>query len=72
MSDFSPAQVEQLIQIAEMNSQVGWIIGDEDVLTFYTKLKEKYSGAISAQSLETLEQMLPVDEQPVNDDEIPF
>ena len=71
MDDFSPAQVEQLIQIADMNSQVGWIIGDDDVLAFYSKLKEKYAGAISAESLGTLDQLLP-DDQPADDDEIPF
>jgi hypothetical protein len=33
--DFSPIQVEQLIQIAQTNKQVRWIMGDTDVLSFY-------------------------------------
>ncbi|MGR9137153.1 DUF4935 domain-containing protein [Rhizobium leguminosarum] len=72
IDDFSPAQVEQLIQIADMNNQVGWIIGDDDVLAFYKKLTEKYADAISAESLGTLNQLLPENEQPENDDDIPF
>lgn len=71
MDDFSPVQVEQLIQIADMNSQVGWIIEDDDVLAFYSKLKGKYAGAISAESLGALDLLLP-DDQPAGDDEIPF
>jgi hypothetical protein len=73
IDDFSPAQVEQLIQIAEMNNQVGWIIDDDDVFAFYSKLKEKHAGAIPAESLGTLNRLLPGDEQPEDlDDDIPF
>jgi hypothetical protein len=50
--EFSPTQVEQLIQIAQMNKQVGWIMGDADVLAFYLKLRDEHSGNISVKSLE--------------------
>lgn len=72
IDDFSAIQVEQLIQIADMNTQVGWIIGDEDVSAFYKKLREKYSGAISAESLETLNHLLRDDGQQEDDDDLPF
>lgn len=72
IGDFSPAQVEQLIQIAEMNNQVGWILVDDDVLAFYKKLKDKYSDSISSQSLESLDQLLPLEEQQADENEIPF
>lgn len=35
---FSPSQVKQLIEIAEVNNQLGWIIGDDDVQAFYSSL----------------------------------
>jgi PIN domain len=37
-TDFSPAQVEQLVEVPDSNSQVGWIIGDADVREFYSML----------------------------------
>lgn len=63
LNDFSASQVEQLIQIADMNNQVGWVIGDEDVLEFYTMLKAKFSEGVSPESLQTLNQLIPVEEQ---------
>ena len=36
--DFSPLQIEELVQIARSNNQVGWIIGDPDVHGFYASL----------------------------------
>ena len=36
-------QIEKLCQIAEDNSQVAWIITDEDVFQFYKELLEKVS-----------------------------
>jgi hypothetical protein len=37
-TDFSPLQIEELVQIARSNSQVGWIMGDPDVHDFYASL----------------------------------
>jgi predicted nucleic acid-binding protein len=37
-TEFSPAQVEQLAEIPDANNQVGWIIGDPDVHSFYAML----------------------------------
>lgn len=66
--DFSNPQVESLIEIADLNSQVNWIIGDDDVRTFYEKLRRKYGQRIGENALETLNRLLPNQV----DDEIPF
>lgn len=76
--DFSPAQVEQLIQIAQKNTQVAWIMGDIDVLAFYTKLLNEHSNNISIEALETLTKLISEEEkkeakEPTEpDDDIPF
>ncbi|ANL47958.1 hypothetical protein AMC87_CH03305 [Rhizobium phaseoli] len=70
INDFSPSQVEQLIQIAEMNNQVGWIIGDADVFAFYKSLKDKYQYDIAVESFETLNQLMPEEEE--QNDDLPF
>lgn len=41
-TDFSPAQIEALVNIAQSNNQVGWIIGDSDVYDFYSSLSKKH------------------------------
>jgi PIN domain len=45
-SEFAPAQVDQLVQIAKSNNQVHWIISDSDVHGFYLSLLEKYGKII--------------------------
>ena len=35
---WTDSQIEEICAAAEKNSQVGWILGDFDVLTFYSKL----------------------------------
>jgi len=70
IKDFSPAQVEQLILIAEMNGQVGWIMGDNDLFEFYNFLLNKYAGDISPERLAILIGLLP--QAPDIDDEIPW
>ena len=45
-SEFSPAQVEQLVEIPGANSQVGMIVGDDDVHQFYVCLLQKYGDKI--------------------------
>jgi hypothetical protein len=70
---FSPAQVEELIEIAEKNSQVGWIMGDDDVLAFYSKLKADNVNFISPATMKRLEALFPDEDAPGNDqDEIPW
>lgn len=71
IDNFSSTQVEQLIQIADMNSQVGWIIKDDDVLTFYSKLKENHAAQISSKSLKTLDALIAKNE-PAEYDRVSF
>ena len=40
-SGWTDSQIEDLCYAAESNSQVGWILGDLDVLTFYSNLLSK-------------------------------
>jgi hypothetical protein len=77
--EFSPTQVEQLIQIAHMNKQVWWIMGDTDVLAFYLKLRDEHSNNISVESLEALTKLISEEEKKEakelkepDDDDIPF
>jgi hypothetical protein len=70
VSDFSAQQVEQLIEAAELNSQIGWIMGDDDVYNFYSMLLEKYSGGISDAALGTLRGFLH--ENAKEADDLPF
>jgi len=35
VTDFPANQIEELVRIAELNNQVGWIIHDDDVMEFY-------------------------------------
>lgn len=45
-TNFSNAQVEELTKIAQVNNQISWIVGDNDVHGFYSALLERYGGAI--------------------------
>ena len=42
-SDWTDTQVEELCEIANKNSQVQWILGDPDVLDFYSDLIANYN-----------------------------
>ncbi len=55
---FSKSQAEQLILAAETNSQVGWILGDDDILHFYQHLLERHKDLIDQALREILEKML--------------
>jgi hypothetical protein len=51
-ADFSPVQIEQLLQIAQTNNQVGWIIGDSVVYAFHASLQKheaKLTSDVAAQ-----------------------
>lgn len=56
--DFSTPQVNELIEIALENSQVRWILSDDDVLNFYTDLIKKYKKNISEENLEPIEKLI--------------
>ncbi len=57
-SDFSPAQVEALVETANRNSQVQQILQDDDVLSFFNGLIRRYSDAIDANELTLLSEQL--------------
>ncbi|MET3966718.1 hypothetical protein [Bradyrhizobium sp. S3.9.1] len=74
---FTPEQVERLIQIPAQNSQVGWIIDDSDVHAFYSKLLDKYAKSLKAEDLETLKELVEKGKDKPKppkqiDDDIPF
>ena len=56
--EFSPAQVEQLIEIPELNNQVGWIVDDSDVHDFYKSLLNDYGEKIQADSATKLAELV--------------
>ena len=74
VTDFPVNQIEELVSIAELNNQVGWIIDDDDVMEFYKGILGKYGDAMKPASKEKLEEMLTPKEawpDPIPD-EIPF
>ncbi|MCA8870123.1 MAG: DUF4935 domain-containing protein [Rhodobacteraceae bacterium] len=72
-AQFSKVQVEELVSILDLNTQVSWIIEDLDVKTFYRSILEKYGEIVSAPARQTLNSLLfPEPEVPDMDEEIPF
>jgi hypothetical protein len=71
-SRFSPAQVERLIEILKTNNQVGLILGDSDVHTFYKALLEKYSNQIRPDAAAELAAKLNPQKNTSGDDELAF
>lgn len=73
--DFPQNQVEDLVKIAELNNQVGWIIGDDDVFDFYQVILNKYGDALNPKLKESLEGIMRQAKSELddaNDDELPF
>lgn len=58
IDNFSDTQVEQLIEIAELNNQVGWIMSDEDVSAFYRRLLETHESTIRKEKRDVLRNLL--------------
>jgi len=56
--EFSLPQVEQLISIPDINSQVGWIISDSDVHHFYSKLHSAYGDQLPEEQRKKLEELV--------------
>lgn len=56
--EFSPEQVERLIEIPALNNQVGWIIDDGDVHAFYGKLMDKYAKTLKPEDFDTLAELV--------------
>jgi predicted nucleic acid-binding protein len=68
-SDFSPAQTNDIIEAAIHNTQVSWIINDQDVQKFLWQIIESHEKRIDTKKLEVLkEQLKPV----LSDKDIPF
>jgi len=67
-SDFSPAQVEQLVEIPASNHQVGWIVDDPDVHDFYKMLLEKYGDEIQAEIAKKLAEIVEGEGTPFDAD----
>lgn len=57
-SEFSKNQVEELTEIAELNSQVNWIMTDPDVFEFYKGILEKYGDTMSEKSKAKLHSLI--------------
>jgi hypothetical protein len=72
-SEFSLAQVEQLIEIPDSNNQVGLIVGDPDVHAFYAILLQQYADKIQKTAASKLAKIVargkPSQQQ---DEEVPF
>lgn len=74
---FTTEQAEELVSIAQLNNQVGWIIEDNDVKSLYVKIQKDNGGNISEESKKALDEMLAEAEdykelQNDLDEEIPF
>ena len=46
------------MSIAQLNNQVGWIIGNNDVKDLYVKIQNDNGGSISEESKKALDEML--------------
>lgn len=74
---FTTEQAEELVSIAQLNNQVGWIIGDSDVKSLYTKIQNDNGRNISEESKKALDEMLAEadrdeDSHEELDEEFPF
>jgi PIN domain len=72
-TDFSATQIEQLVQIAQSNSQIGWIIGDADVRAFYQSLL-KHKDKLSTEAGDQLQALVSEGQKAVAEeqDDVPF
>lgn len=57
-TDFTPAETEDLIEIAIVNGQVGGIMTDVDVATFFSKLLDANKDKIDPGAVTTLNELL--------------
>lgn len=71
--NFSQSQVSEIVDAALTNNQVNWILGDNDVFEFMTKLAAEYKNKIDEevfqQMIEALKKHEPAKDE---DDDIPF
>lgn len=76
-SAFTTEQAEEIVRIAQLNNQVGWIIKDSDVKELYTTIQRDYGEDISEETKKALDSMLEEETEPEYSDvdydsEIPF
>lgn len=70
---FSQSQVSEIVDAALTNSQVNWILGDQDVFEFMTKFAVEYKNKIEEESYEKLIKLLEKYEPDKGeDDDFPF
>lgn len=50
-SDFLPQEVEDLLYAAVSNSQIRWIVEDDDLFRFYTRLANEYQDSVDPRLL---------------------
>jgi hypothetical protein len=55
VSEFSIPQVEGLVEALELNSQVNWIAGDDDVSKFYKSIADKYHAKLKPEFQQVLD-----------------
>ncbi len=69
VAEFTESEVNEIINAYITNSQVYWILGDEDVIAFVLKLIDSHYKVINNDSLETLVDMMPdeVESEEIND-----
>jgi hypothetical protein len=71
--NFSQSQVSEIVDAALTNSQVSWILGDQDVFEFMTKFAAEYKGKIEEEAYEQLMKSLKEHEpEEDEDDDFPF
>jgi hypothetical protein len=74
-SEFTPTQASEIAQAALLNTQVNWIIEDEDVNEFLKRIVKDYKSKIESDYIITLEVMLDAkdkDSDTESFDDIPF
>lgn len=71
--NFSQSQVSEIVDAALTNSQVNWILGDQDVFDFMNKFAAEYKDSIERESYENLIESLKEHEPDEDDDDdFPF
>jgi hypothetical protein len=53
-ADFTPAQVELLVEAPSRNNQIGWILGDADVQEFFGRLLDRYGSSLRDEQVQSL------------------
>jgi hypothetical protein len=71
--NFSQLQVSEIVDAALTNSQVSWILGDQDVYEFMTKFAAEYKDKMDEDGygnlMESLKELAPKEDE---DDGLPF